>query len=267
MSNLDEIAAVNQRHWESAVTRAVGFTLPWLDLDPAMLRLYANGELETVPEWLDGIYPHYVLAEAEGKDMLCLAAGGGQQSAVFGLLGARLTVLDLTEGQLDGDRKAADHYGYDVTTLQGDMRDLERLVDQSFDLVYQGNSMSWVPDVRQVYLEVVRVLRTGGTYRVDFANPATEFVDWDSSDAAGYRITAPYAETERIEQSDGSAPGSFQFRHHMRDIFNGLLELGMSIRTVQDSPHYFRQDTEVHPGSWDHWQRYVGGFAIVAKRG
>ena len=51
------------------------------------------------------------------KDVLCLAAGGGQQSAVFGLLGARVTVIDFTQGQLDGDITAAKHYGYPVETI------------------------------------------------------------------------------------------------------------------------------------------------------
>ena len=183
MSTQDRIAAINERHWQWAVKTRVGFTVPWLDLNPALLRQHASGELETVPERLNEMYPPNVLAEAESKDVLCLATGGGQQSAVFGLLGARVTVLDLTEGQLQGDRRAAVHYGYEMTTVQGDMRDLSCLADESFDLVYQGNSMGWVPDVRQVYLGVVRVLRSGGVYRVDFAKSRNgirglEFLGW-----------------------------------------------------------------------------------------
>ena len=240
--------------------------MPWLDLDPVLLRQYANGELETVPECLDDIYPSNVLAGVESKDVLCLASGGGQQSAVFGLLGARVTVLDLTEGQLEGDRTAAAHYGYELTIIQGDMRDLSCLTDESFDLVYQGNSMAWIPDVRQVYSGVVRVLRTGGVYRVDFTNPGMEFVDCSSWDGEGYCITVPYAVTEKILRPDKDGPDSIQFRHYMGDIFNGLLEVGLSIQQVQDSPHYFRQNAEARPGSWDHSLMYLGGFAIVAKK-
>ena len=261
----DRIAAINQRHWEWAVKKGAGSTIPWLDLSLALLRRYANGELQSLPERLIGIYPTNVLAGVEGKDVLCLASGGGQQSAVFGLLGARVTVLDLTEGQLEGDRRAAAHYGYKVTVIQGDMRDLSCFTDECFDLVYQGGSMSWVPEARQVYRGVVRVLRTGGVYRVDFANPATEFVERDSWDGQGYRITVPYAETERtISFKDGE--DSIQFRHHMGEIFNGLLSVGFSIQQVQDSPLYFRLNTEVRPGSWRHSHMYLGGFAIVARK-
>ena len=60
--------------------------------------------------------------------------------------------------------------------------------------------MAWVPDARQVYREVHRVLKSGGTYRVDFANPGTEFVDfWDGE---GYRLTRPYMQTEMTEMID-----------------------------------------------------------------
>lgn len=266
MREQDEIAATNERHWEWAVKKGAGCTVPWLDLELDLLRRYARGELETVPERFSDMYPSKVLSEVQGKDVLCLASGGGQQSAVLGLLGAQVTVLDLTEGQLQSDRRAATHYGYKLTTIRGDMRDLSCLADASFDLVYQGNSMAWVPDVRQIYRGVARVLRAGGLYRVDFTNPATEFVNFSSWDGEGYRITVPYGVTKRIERPDKDGPDSLQFRHYMGDIFNGLLAVGLSIQQVQDSPHYFRQSPETRPGSWDHSLMYLGGFAIVARK-
>ena len=265
MRELDKIAAANRRHWEWAVRKGAGCTIPWLHLDPALLRAYAAGELATVPELLDDIYPHSVLAGLEGKSVLCLACGGGQQSAVFGLLGAKVTVLDLTESQLDGDRTAATHYGYELNTILGDMRDLSGLADESFDLVYQGNSMSWVPDAREVYAGVVRVLRGGGVYRTDFSNPASEFVEISSWDGQGYRLSEPYAQTEWIERLDPKAPASLQFRHHMSEIFGGLMGVDLQIEQVQDSPHYFR-DHHAEPGTWGHSLEYLGGFAVVSRK-
>jgi len=102
-----------------------------------------------------------LLKGAGDQDVLCLASGGGKQSAELGLLGARVTVLDLCAGQLEADRHAAARYGYKVRTVQGDMRDLSVFADESFDHVLQGVSLTFVPHVRQVYREVRRVLRTG----------------------------------------------------------------------------------------------------------
>ena len=258
MSTHDDIAAINKRHWEKMVKEGCGYTTPWLDLTVALIHQYARGRLDSVPNSLLVMYPPSVLLDVEGKDVLCLAEGGGQQSAVFGLLGAHVTVVELAEGQLEGDRKAAAHYGYEVITIQGDMRDLSCIAGKSFDLVY-ATGMCYIPDVREVYSEVARVLRTGGVYRVDFGNPVTQFVEWDGE---VYRITKPYA-----EKIDRREDGAIEFRHYLSDIFNGLLIEGFSIQQVWDAPHYLRQNPQDRPGSWTHQQTYVAGeFIIVAKK-
>lgn len=259
MSIYDKIAVANERLWEKMVQEGCGYTIPWLDLDSVLLHQYAAGHLKTVPDALIEMYPPDVLANVAGKEVLCLASGGGQQSAVFGLLGARVTVVDLAEGQLVGDQKAAAHYGYNVTTLKGDMRDLSCVPSASFDVVYQGPSMGYIPEVRQVYAQVARVVRTGGVYRVDCQQPTVFSVAWNG---AAYCITRPYAETTHRR-----ADGAMEFRHYLSDIFNGLLEVGFSIEQVHEEPHAQRQVPQAQPGSWAHQQTYVsGGFAIVAKK-
>jgi SAM-dependent methyltransferase len=166
--------------------------------------------------------------------------------------------VDLAEGQLEGDRVAAEHYGYDVTTFHADMRDLSCLSDGAFDLVY-GTALCYIPDVRQVYAGVARVLRPGGLFRVDTHQPMTQFVAWDGT---GYRITRPYA--DRLHRRND---GGIEFRHYMDDLFNGLLDLGFSIQRVCEAPHYQHLDPDAPPGSWTHEQAYVAGqFAIVARK-
>jgi SAM-dependent methyltransferase len=254
----DEVSIANQELWEEEVKKGCGYTVPWLDLDVSLLRQYADGKLEVLPEPLTCIYPASILVDVAGKDVLCLAAGGGQQSAVFGLLGARVTVVDLAEGQLEGDRKAAAHYGYDVTTFHADMRDLSCLPDRAFDLVY-GTGLCYIPDVRQVYAGVARVLRTGGLFRVDTHQPTVDVLEWDG---VGYRIARPYA--DRVNRR---ADGAIEFRHYVDDLFNGLIDLGFSIQRVCEAPYYRRLDPNAPPGSWEHEQAYVGGqFAIVARK-
>lgn len=260
MKEQDEVAAASFEHWERMARERCEFTRPWLELDRALVLRYARGELTSVPETLVEMYPASVLSGVEGRDVLCLASGGGQQSAVFALLGARVTVVDLSESQLGGDRRAATHYGYQVTTVRADMRDLSVLEGESFDLVYQAPSMAYVPDVRRVYAEVRRLLRASGTYRVEYTNPAVEFVDSEDWDGEGYRVTKPYAERVRRR-----GDGVIEFRHHLSDIFNGLVEAGFSIRHVEESPHHRRQSADAEPGSWEHWLTYFATFAVVAS--
>jgi ubiquinone/menaquinone biosynthesis C-methylase UbiE len=80
-----------------------------------------------------------------------------------------------------GDRKAAEHYGYEITTIHGDMRDLSMLDDESFDMVY-GTAITYVPDAQEVYTQVDRVLRPGGLYHSDWYQPAIHFIGWDGTD-------------------------------------------------------------------------------------
>jgi SAM-dependent methyltransferase len=259
MRKTDDIAVVNKCHWEKMVKEGCGFTRPWLDMDSEIINQYVKGCLNPVPEPLLAMYPSSVLAEVRDKKVLCLAAGGGQQSVVFSLLGGRVTVVDLSQGQLRADQKAATHYGYEIDITQGDMRDLSCVGDRTFDLVW-GTGMSYVPDAQQVYSEVVRVLRTGGKYRVDFTNPAIEFVDCDDWDGKGYRITRPY--TERIRRP---RDGPIEFRHTLSSIFNGLLAVGLCIEHVEEEP-CCHQHPQAPPGSWGHWRTYTPGFAIVARK-
>ena len=254
---MDEVAVHSQRHWERMVAEGNGFTIPWLDLNVHTVRDYATGDVTSPAEPLFQMFPRIVLSEVSGKDVLCLASGGGQQSAVFGLLGARVTVVDLSAGQLNGDQQAATKYGYDVKTVHADMRDLSSLAEDSFDLVYQGPSMSYVPDVREVYAQVARVLRGGGMYRVDFTNPANHFMEWDGD---GYRITEPYA-----RRSYGYEDGTTDFRHYFSDIFNGLIAAGFVVEQVDDHP-WMAPDPAARAGSWKHEMAYNVAIVIVARR-
>ena len=259
MKPLDNIAAANQNMWEAEVQKEGGYTRPWLDLDVGLLQEYANGRLDPAPFPLYVLYSANLLQDVAGKSVLCLATGGGQQSAILGLLGATVTVADLTQGQLDGDEKAATHYGYPVTTIQADMRDLSALAIDSFDLVFQADSLAYIPELQQVYKQVSRVLRPGGLYRVAQSQPAIHFTDWDG---AAYRISAPYAETI-YNRPDGG----IEFRHRMDDIFNGLLDTGFAIRRIYEAPYYQQSYADKEPGSWGHEQRYIaGGFTVIARK-
>src|SRR5262245_23876261 len=154
---MDEIARYNVERWKALAKANALFTRPDWSLDVASARAKLD--------------PEGRLGEIEGKAVLCLASGGGQQSAAFALLGASVTVLDLSEEQLQRDRQAAAHYHVNIQTLQGDMRDLSQLPAQGFDLVWQPYSLNFVPEVHQVFREVARVLRPGGLYRFSCANP------------------------------------------------------------------------------------------------
>lgn len=128
---MDDLASFNQSKWDELARQGVLYARPLLDLTP-----------ETARQWLD---PYGYLGDVRDQEVLCLAAGGGKQSAAFSVMGAHVTVLDLSPAMLERDRQAADHYGYSIELHQGDMRDLSHYPDAHFDLVWQPYSINFIP--------------------------------------------------------------------------------------------------------------------------
>lgn len=258
---MDDLARYNQERWEELAQADVQFARPFLDLDQRRAREFLDAE--------------GIMGAVSGLDVLCLAAGGGQQSVTFALLGAEVTVLDLADTQLVKDREAAAHYGYPVTTVQGDMRHLSRFDEQSFDLVYQAYSINFVPDVRPVFRGVARVLRTDGLYRLECANPFTQTVDMEAWNGEAYPLTHPYIDGFDIstlyphwdvENTDGGMrriKSPKEFRHTLSTLINCLIESGFSLSHMQEIKNRIENPT---PGSREHFKSVAPPYFLFWSR-
>ncbi len=258
---MDEVAEYNVARWRALAEGAALFTRPLLDLDAekARARLDPDG-------WF---------GELEGRRVLCLAGGGGRESACFALLGARVTVFDLSPEQLERDRLAASHYGTHVETLRGDMRDLSALHGSDFDLVWHPYSINFVPDARAVFREVVRVVRLGGLYRLMCANPFVMGASPRDWDGRGYALTRTYAEGELVTAADeqwvydrepqAQAPPSREYRHGLGTLMEGLAEHGFRVlRATEDVSTY--PDPSAGPGTWPHFVSVVRPWLAFLSR-
>ena len=255
---LDDLARHNQKQWDTLARARLEYTLPLLDLTPASARQRVD--------------PDGRFGDLNGKRVLCLATGGGQQSACFALLGAAVTVLDLSTVQLERDQEAADHYGYPIRTLHGDMRDLSALADNSIDLVYQAYSLNCVPSVDPVFREVARVLRPGGSYHFQWANPFTQSVDDQAWDGETYLLHHPYRDgfetslyypTWEIEDGAGgwqSIASPREFRHILSTVVNTLVAHGFVIQRLQEA---LSEETEPLPGTWEHYKSVAPPYLSV----
>ena len=254
---MDEIAQISIRRWQALADADALFTRPLLDLTP-----------DTAREFLDS---EGLFGDVTGKNVLCLAAGGGQQSVAFALLGAYVTVYDLSDAQLERDRQASAHYGVAIQTVQGDMRDLAALDTDAFDAVYQPFSIGYVPDVGVVFANVARVLRPGGVYYVANDNPffcGLSASDWNGE---GYVLKTPYQDRAAYIHPDpdwvyarSSKPlpdvrEARLYRHTLANMLNSLLGLGFVLLHVSDSKHIY-PDPNAEPGTWDHFMAYAPAY-------
>ena len=282
MNELQDIIKKNQQMWEEKVEAGEHYSIPDFDLDVDLLRQFADGELLGWSEKkgknnnpLLKKIRQYEYANIKGKKVLCLASGGGQQSAMFSLLGADVTVVDISQGQLDADIKAANYYGYTVKTILCSMTDLSAFEDDYFDIVHQPISICFVPDVALVYKEVFRVLKTGGKYHVDHINPATHPVSFENDmgdgwDGIGFRIASPYVGGSlRIDEKgnenmvSGEVDG--EFRHLFIDIFCKLTEAGFQIKYIWEDERNlvtaFNTLGEIKPSDGE----YDSSFSVVQR--
>lgn len=263
---------------EEIASGKTGANTPWLGLDAEAYGAYGRGERPTLPgpTYTDGPGVRLMMQGVRGKNVLCLAGGGGQQSAVYGLLGANVTVFDLTPEQLEADERAADHYGYSVETIQGDMRDMSALPAAHFDRIHQPISTLFIPDLRELYAGVARVLKPGGLYHSQYAVPLLYMAAAQPWDGQAYtlRIAQPYVRGAILETEDGemnfSEGVSFsEFHHLLSDIINGQVAEGLAISGVWENP---RPDTgppldQLEPDSDEHRERFLPfGLAVVARR-
>lgn len=249
---MDELAKFNRARWNALVEAGVLYSRPKLEMDEEKARQMIDEE--------------GLLGDVRGKRVLLLGGGGGQQSAAFGFLGAEVTVIDLSDGQLAKDRLVAAHYGYTFDIQQGDMRDLSRFSDASFDIVWQPYSINFVPDTRPVFAGAARVAEPGGWYVVQWHNPFTQGVDDESWTAEqGYSLRLPYSDGEidpalfqspnwTVETENGErveVEGPREFRHTMRTFLNGLIDSGFVIRHFSEHRTW---DENPEPGTWEHYK-------------
>lgn len=278
----DDIARIKLAEVRRAIERGNDYTKPWLNLDVEAIHAYRDGKSDLVPmehagQMIGNDPVDRIMTEGvQGENVLCLAGGGGQQSAVFSLLGANVTVLDLTPEQLEADQVAARHYGYEVTTIQGDMRDLSELPPSHFARVYQPISTLFVPDLREVYSGVARVLKPGGLYFADYAVPLLYIAENNGWDGDGYalRITEPYIRGAILETEEGKINFSHgtscsEFHHLLSDIINGLIVENLKIRGVWENPRPGSGPplAGLETGSEGHQERYMPyGLSAIAEK-
>lgn len=259
---MDKLAKYNKSRWEALAQAGVEYSRPYHNLTPQTAQEYLADRLSFSPQ---------KLGDVTGKDVLCLASGGGQQTAVFGILGANVTVLDLSDTQLARDRETAVHYGYHLTSHQGDMRDLSRFTDDSFDIIWHPYSINFVPDAAPVIRQVSRVVRPGGFYYLQFSNPFWS-MDEDDWMPQGYPLKQPYVNGTQLRFSDphwefedeqGKSQrieGPHEFLHTWSAIVNALAQSGFVILGLREWP---AGDNQAEPGSWEHMNSILPPFVTI----
>lgn len=207
--------------------------------------------------------PREWFPEMAGADILCLASGGGQQAPTFAAAGANVTVLDNSPKQLAQDAFVAERESLDVKTVQGDLRDLSAIADESFDFVFHPVSNLFVPEVGPVWNEAFRVLRKGGVLLAGFLNPVVYVFDLaDSTGEVRVKYELPYADAtskdaqELGRQMERGEP--LEFSHALEEQIGGQIRAGFLISGFHENRYRDDPDADL--------RRHQGDQTIANRR-
>jgi SAM-dependent methyltransferase len=205
--------------------------------------------------------PDEWLLPIDGRDLLGLAAGGGQQGPIFAAAGARTTVFDFSTEQLAKDRSLAEEHGLDLRTVEGDVTDLSAFDDDTFDVVFHPCASMYVDDVRAVWREAHRVLRAGGTLLAGFNNPAVYIFDW-SAHVEGrlvVRHPLPFSDARDLpdeEREHYIEQGmALEYSHTFDEQIGGQLEAGFEIIGFYEDRQPGLEAARYMPTAFATWSR------------
>jgi SAM-dependent methyltransferase len=225
-------ADYNRETWDEMVQRNAEFTQPASDEQIAQARqgywqLFLTPGRPVPRTWFPAL---------QGKDVLCLAAGGGMHGPILAAAGACVTVFDLSPRQLEQDRLIAEREGLAIRTVQGDMSVLSAFSNESFDLIVQPISNLYIPDLTPLWSECYRVLRPDGILIGGFMNPIFYIFDRKLMDENGelqvhhplpYSDLQDLSEGNRQELIENNWP--IEWSHTLDEQIGGQLRAGFSI--------------------------------------
>ena len=101
------------------------------------------------------------MGDIQGKRLLDLGCGAGENSVYFAKKGAHCVATDYSPGMVEVALQLADRYGVKIEGRTANAMALE-FPDNTFDLVYASNLLHHIPDPETALKEMHRVLKPGG---------------------------------------------------------------------------------------------------------
>ncbi len=201
-----------------------------------------------------------------GWHVLCLAAAGGRHSALYHAAGAVVTVLDISDGMLELDRRVSQELRFNVRLIQGTMLDMSMLADGEFDLVIQPVSTCYVSDVSRVFSEVSRVLKPNGLYVSQHKQPINlqaSLKTRQNKYTLETEVGAVALPAKADEPSSLREPSTREIAHSLESLLGGICRNGMVIEDIHE-PNHAKADSVAD--TMGHRSRFVPPYLRIKAR-
>lgn len=175
--------------------------------------------------------PKHWLGNLNGKKVLGLAAGGGQQGPILAALGAQVTIIDFSDQQIISEKTVANREHYDIDVVQGDISQPLPFEDEYFDLILHPVSNVYIQNVQPIWQEVFRVLKSGGEILSGLDNGINYIVDNSETKIVNHLPFNPLKNAEQMAQML-SENGGIQFSHSIEEQIGGQLKAGLVLKDI-----------------------------------
>lgn len=179
-----------------------------------------------------------LLGTIRGKTTLELGCGGGQNTIALAKQGAIASGIDLSEEQIHYAKELAKRERVRARFYIGSMDDLGRFRDETVDLAISSFAMAYIKDLTDVFREVSRVVKRGGTFVFSDTHPlvsAGQLVRRNRSQLT-LRIVDYFRQTSQSwywPPFDDGTTARFNSHHRtVQDYFDLLITAGFSVERI-----------------------------------
>ncbi|MEG0619296.1 MAG: class I SAM-dependent methyltransferase [Bacilli bacterium] len=217
----------NEKAWNKQVENETTYTQP---VSSELIEKAKKGDWSIILTTHKPVPRNWFPKDLKGIDILCLASGGGQQAPILAAAGANVTVVDISDKQLEQDKLVAKRENLAINIKKADMTDLSVFLDSSFDMVINPVSNLFIKDLSPFWKETSRVLKKGGTLITGFTNPVLFIFD-DEEDMKGnlvVRNRIPYSTLDNLSDSEINeflnSDETIEFGHTLESQIQGQFE-------------------------------------------
>jgi SAM-dependent methyltransferase len=201
-----------------------------------------------------------LLGDVEGKNILELGCGGGQNAIVLAKWGANAWGVDQSAKQLDYARQLAHQEGVTVNFLEANMESMPELNGDSFDIILSSHAINYVENLQAVLQECARLLKLGGRVVLCLGHPMVFFA-WEALEEDNFALLKERSYFRREDSWQWDFPDGYSVPFESRlwtieDVVNGLIGAGLVVERVREPKGYdissmSPEELEKIPYKWD----------------
>lgn len=175
------------------------------------------------------------LPDLNGLSVLHSQCHFGQDTLSMQRMGAQCTGIDLSPLAIETAKELNTQLGLDAQFHTCNVYDLDKVVNESFDLVFTSYGViGWLPDLDRWAEQLSARMKPGGLFHMTEFHPMMYMYDWDKTKVL-YRYFnngEPYVEEEESTYADKNAKIAMKeyfWQHDFGELISALLNQGLEI--------------------------------------